>query len=188
MTHPDRPTKPKPKPNPSPKPASGTLRPVAGEAAVLAACLKLLKLRRVPAWRNNSGMFPGFGAGGRKRPVRAGLGTGSADIVGILGGPFLGDVPSAGRLLAVEIKRPGERPTAAQVAWLRAVNAAGGLAFWVDDVAELARVLDIVGAGARAGLPLRVLIADDGSQRMGGGTGWPGDQGGDRGVGRIAVK
>lgn len=107
------------------------------EAQVLRACLDLLRLRGVLAWRNNSGML----RDARGRPVRFGL-VGSSDILGVLPG---------GRLLAVEVKRPGGRPTEAQRGFLGAVIGAGGAALVIDDVAALAAVLDRLIAGAPPG-------------------------------------
>jgi hypothetical protein len=89
--------------------------------------LQLLALRGVFAWRNNSGAFV-IREAGRRRFVRAGL-VGGSDILGVLPG---------GRFLAV----PGNRPTAAQRAFLDQVTAAGGLALVGYDVAELSRFLD----------------------------------------------
>jgi hypothetical protein len=40
--------------------------------------------------------------------------------------------PPQGRVHALEVKRKGNRPTEAQIAFLEAVRAAGGLSDWVD--------------------------------------------------------
>jgi hypothetical protein len=96
------------------------------EAAVLAACLEYLTdVAGVLAWRsNNAGIYdPG------RRCFRSFRGLkGVSDILGVL---------PDGRLLAVECKRPGERPTAEQQAFLDAVNARGGVGLWVCSVGEL---------------------------------------------------
>lgn len=42
-----------------------------------------------------------------------------------------------GRLLGVEVKRPGERPTDAQYRFMYLVAMSGGTAFWVDSVAQV---------------------------------------------------
>jgi hypothetical protein len=63
-----------------------------------------------------------------------------ADLVGI--------VPCGvytGRFLACEVKRPGGKPTAAQRAFLDTVKDAGGVGVVVDDVAQLAALLDEMG-------------------------------------------
>lgn len=102
------------------------------EGQMVKACLALLKLRGVMAWRNNSGALK---AGNRF--VRFGA-VGSADILGILGG---------GRFLAVECKAGRNKPTAAQAAFLGAVAKAGGLAVVVRDVRELQAALDAAARG-----------------------------------------
>lgn len=92
------------------------------ETDLVRACLELLQLRGVYAWRNNSG-----GAVMGKRFVRFGK-KGSADILGVLGG---------GRILAVECKMPGRKPSPDQRAFLDAIAAAGGLALVVRNVGQL---------------------------------------------------
>lgn len=99
------------------------------EGAILKGALDLLRLKGIPAWRVNSGCLPDASG----RPVRFGF-VGCSDILGLL--------PPRGRLLALECKRPGGRPTPAQRAFLAAVEAAGGLAMVVDDLAALAAALD----------------------------------------------
>lgn len=42
-----------------------------------------------------------------------------------------------GRLLVVEVKRPGERPTDAQYRFMYLVAMSGGIAFWVDSVIQV---------------------------------------------------
>lgn len=100
----------------------------AREADVLHACLDLLRLRGVVAWRQNQGAMKQAGRNGRERFIRfAGI-RGISDIIGVL---------PDGRFLAIECKRPGQRPTPDQLAFLEAVNRAGGLGIVVYDVAEL---------------------------------------------------
>jgi hypothetical protein len=96
------------------------------ETQLVRACLDLLHLHRIPAWRNNSGAWK---VGNRF--VRFGE-KGSADILGVLPG---------GRLLACECKLPGKLPTEAQSAWLERVRQAGALACVVTSVKELEDVL-----------------------------------------------
>jgi hypothetical protein len=100
------------------------------ETELVGACLRLLALRGVFAWRNNSGAFV-IGKGRARRFVRAGA-VGAPDIIGVLPG---------GRFLAVECKRPGRRPTPAQDAFLDRLRQAGALALVIDDVAALDRAL-----------------------------------------------
>jgi hypothetical protein len=52
----------------------------------------------------------------------------------------------------IEVKRPGERPTQAQVDWLVKMNGRGrdrSVAFWADNLPSLVRIVDAVLGGAR---------------------------------------
>lgn len=104
----------------------------ASESDVLGSCLRLLSLRGVFAWRQNQGAIPLPGGGYRKF---VGL-KGVSDILGVL--------PPYGRLLAVEVKRPGGRMTTDQRMFQAAVNDLGGLAVCVEAVDELDRILSEV--------------------------------------------
>lgn len=75
-------------------------------------------------WRNNCGVDT-------TRGVRYGLAVGSADLIGIVR-----TASGVGRFLALEVKRPGQRPTAEQRRWLDAVRRAGGYAALVRSVDE----------------------------------------------------
>jgi hypothetical protein len=97
------------------------------ETGIVKAVLGYLRfVRRWPAWRNNTGAV----RVGR-RLIRFGE-VGAADILGVLPG---------GRLLAVECKRPGNRATAAQAAWLAMIAEGGALALVVVSVEDLAAQL-----------------------------------------------
>lgn len=72
------------------------------------------------------------------RKVRYGLGTGSADLVGLLRG---------GRVLAIEVKTPGALPTAEQRAWIAAVRRWGGAAACVRSVDEAMAALTAAESG-----------------------------------------
>lgn len=111
------------------------------ESDVLSACLQYLRLRGVFAWRQNQGAIP-LKDGGYRRFV--GL-KGVSDILGIL--PQTVDVVNAGRwtfgnLLAVETKRPGEKPRLEQEEFLRRVNDLGGVGLCVHSVGELEEQLE----------------------------------------------
>jgi hypothetical protein len=110
------------------------------ETDLVRTVLEYLALRRIPAWRANTGAMRIAGAGGRQRFVQFNV-KGCADVLGLL--------PPSGRLLAVECKMPGRKTTADQQAFLDNIAAAGGLALVVRDVAELAAALDSA-AGGRA--------------------------------------
>jgi hypothetical protein len=107
--------------------------PVASEADVQKSILAYLKYMGVRAWRQNVGAVSAE-HNGRKRFVRFGE-RGAADVHGVLPG---------GRYIAVEVKKPGKKPTDAQLLWLRAIDAAGGLAFWASSVEEVQRVVTAV--------------------------------------------
>lgn len=50
-----------------------------------------------------------------------------------------------GRFLAIETKRPGQKPTAAQLRFLGMVQEAGGLALVAHDVTEVEAALKLEG-------------------------------------------
>lgn len=58
------------------------------------------------------------------RPIHAGLGPDTADLVGFS--------TQNGKFISCEVKVPGKQPTPAQFNWLNAVHAAHGIAFWAD--------------------------------------------------------
>lgn len=113
------------------------------ERDVLKGILALLKDVLIwPAFRSNAG------AGTRPRKDGGFYTIRCApedwpDITGMI--PGAGD----GRMLVIEAKAPGERPDAGQVATMRAINDAGGCAFWTDDVGDCYRTLLRLRAGYR---------------------------------------
>jgi hypothetical protein len=104
------------------------------ESQVLKQCLQLLKLRGVPAWRQNQGALR---VG--KRFIRFAGAEGICDIVGCL--PALG-----GRLLCCECKRPGGRLTASQKSFLENMGRAGALCLVISDARDLDAALKAEGA------------------------------------------
>jgi hypothetical protein len=56
-------------------------------------------------------------------------------------------VHDGGMHVDLEIKRPGEWPCKNQIVWMLRVNAAGGLAFWIEGLETLKRVHDMIGSG-----------------------------------------
>lgn len=100
------------------------------------ACLELLHLLKIPAWRNNSGVCMLPGRGGRKRPVAFGH-KGSSDILAVL--------HPAGRLLAVECKGPRTRQTPEQKVFQAMIEQAGGAYLLVRSVGELQQWLESEG-------------------------------------------
>ena len=111
------------------------------ESDVLSGCLRWLQLKGIWCWRQNQGAIPLEGGGFRRF---VGL-KGVADILGILPQTvrIVGDdgPVTFGNLLAVETKRPGEKPRPEQEEFLRQVNARGGVGVCVHSVGELEAVL-----------------------------------------------
>lgn len=105
------------------------------ESEIVSACLQLLKMRGVLAWRANQVPVP-LKKGGFRR--FAGL-KGVSDILGILS--------PGGQFLAVEVKRPGGRLRKEQAWFLNAVEKAGGIALCVHSVDELDQDLKAIGIG-----------------------------------------
>ena len=102
------------------------------ERDIQRAILDLLHARGVIAWKAGSGGFRVTAPGQRERYVKMGH-TGVADIIGVL--------PPLGRMLAVEVKRPGEVATAEQANFLTTVRQAGGRAFVATSCEDVAREL-----------------------------------------------
>ena len=122
------------------------------EQSIVNACLQLLALRGVFAWRVNQGAVKTG-----KRFVRFNRVEGISDIVGVM--PTAVIVPGVacsnsidarrvtvsgvpgGRMIAVECKRPGlgkrSKPEPHQQAFLDSVTKCGGLALCVTDVRDL---------------------------------------------------
>ena len=42
-----------------------------------------------------------------------------------------------GRFVAIEVKRPGKKPTQLQENFIKAVNTVGGLGFWADNLEDV---------------------------------------------------
>jgi hypothetical protein len=107
------------------------------ESDIVRGCLEWLQLHGVWAWRQNNMPVP-TGRGGYRRFVGM---KGCADILGLLSQTVVvsGDtVPTMfGCLLAVEVKRVGERPRPAQYEFLRRVNEGGGVGVCVHSIREL---------------------------------------------------
>jgi hypothetical protein len=102
------------------------------EADILQACLTWLKLHGVFCWRQNQGAISGE-YNGKRRFLRFASMAGISDIVGLL--------PPSGRLLAVECKRPGRKPTPEQDTFLAIVRQSGGVGVCVHSLAELEQAL-----------------------------------------------
>lgn len=97
------------------------------EREIQRAILDLLAALHIPAWRANTGAAR-YVYQGKARFVRFGP-KGQPDILAILPGP--------GRLVAIEVKRPGERLSPHQANFLDMVARAGGIGLCVSSPAEL---------------------------------------------------
>jgi len=112
------------------------------ESPVVRACLQYLQRRGVFCWRNQTGMLrlsdPKYGT----RVMRQGV-KGGADIIGIL--------PTTGRMLAVECKRPlgprggkgGSEQTDDQRWFQQEIEARGGLYVLARGIEDLEAALGI---------------------------------------------
>lgn len=107
------------------------------EAAVLKAVIRALALHPRVAWahRMNVGAFRDA-----DRFVRVGF-KGCSDIIG---------QTTDGRFLAVEVKRPGGKPTPDQTDFIDRVNSAGGVAFVARSVDDVYEGLAWPGTGSRS--------------------------------------
>lgn len=63
--------------------------------------------------------------------------AGIPDLIGMFTHP-----PHRGRLVAIEVKLPGEKPTALQARTLAAIEAAGGISATIDSIENLNIFLD----------------------------------------------
>lgn len=100
------------------------------ETSLVHACLDLLRLRGVHAWRNNT---TGIYDPTRKCFRSFGGLKGVSDILGL--------IAPRGRFLAVECKLPGRKQTPEQLMFEAMVRDAGGVALCVRSVHELETLL-----------------------------------------------
>ena len=105
------------------------------EADVQTAILALLRAHSISAWKVGSGAFK---VGDRY--VKMGQ-RGMSDIIGIQ--PRYTPFGPSGRFLAIEVKRPGGKPTLEQAAFLATVRKAGGIAFVATSCDDVIRELGL---------------------------------------------
>jgi hypothetical protein len=100
--------------------------PVPLEREIQRNGIKLLKMLGWTVHRRNTGTF--FATyKGKERLIRSGT-PGMADTWGVM---------PDGRRFEIEFKRPGNRPTELQLAWLKSQNNAHCAAFWVFETGHL---------------------------------------------------
>ena len=111
--------------------STGKRRLVPTETQLVKAILQLLQHhpKVALAWRTNTGAAK-FG----ERFVRFGY-PGVSDIIGML---------KSGKLLAIEVKRPRQKPTEAQQRFLEAIGRHGGIAFVATSLEAVLKLLEQV--------------------------------------------
>lgn len=92
--------------------------------------LRLAATGKVLLFRNNVGVGEFQG-----QRVRFGLLRGSSDLIGL--------IKPSGRFFALEVKRPGKKPTKEQEMFMKLVRSFGGHAACVDSVEKAVLELDI---------------------------------------------
>ena len=107
------------------------------ETDIVRACLDWLAFHRIKAWRtNNTGIFDPV-----KKAHRGFHGLrGVSDILGILPQTIRlndGVEETFGNFLAIEVKKPGEKPRAEQEAFLLDIRERGGIGLCVHSLREL---------------------------------------------------
>lgn len=131
--------------------------PVATEAQVLRAVLRLLALEGIPAWRQQAGKVR-VRKGDREHWMR--LAPAAAPDVCCWVPRRYGI--NSGRMMMIECKRPGGAFRPGQLRTLQRLNADGGLGFWTSDLTTVALVLEWLGRGRR----VAIAVADDGDQSI----------------------
>jgi hypothetical protein len=98
------------------------------EQGIQRAVLDYLRWKGIPCYKHQNA--------GIRKPDGGYIPThtrGVSDIIGC--------IPKTGRFLAIEVKRPGNKPTAEQQQFIDTINAAGGLAFVARSVEEVDEAL-----------------------------------------------
>ena len=99
------------------------------EQDILSLIRLALSERGIISWRNNTGALKDKDG----RLIRYGLCQGSSDIIGIM---------PDGRFLAIEVKKPGKKPTPEQLNFIEAIRRHGGVAGVVHSPEELEGLLE----------------------------------------------
>src|SRR5690242_9737335 len=97
------------------------------EQSIQSAILAYLRMKGVPCYKHqNAGIY----REGRYIPSHT---RGVSDIIGC--------IPTSGRFLAIEVKRPGGKLTQEQQQFIDMISGAGGLAFVAHSVEECRKYL-----------------------------------------------
>jgi len=105
--------------------------PPARESDIQKAVMDYLSTQGFVVFRRNTGAMVGSYKG-KSRLIRFSK-PGMADLWGW--------DRKTGRHIEVEVKRPGERPSPEQEAWLSAAQRGGVIAFWCDSVEDCRKAL-----------------------------------------------
>lgn len=105
------------------------------ETEIVKECLQWLHSVGILAWRQNQGAMTASYKG-KSRFIRFSGIDGISDI--------LGACPD-GRILAIEVKRPGSSPTPSQWEFLSRIQNTNGVSLWVSSVDELIVLLRQMG-------------------------------------------
>jgi len=98
--------------------------------------LHYLRIRNIFAWKNETiGIFSKERGTFMKKHSKFHM-TGQSDILGVF----------MGRFLAIEVKRPGNKPTPNQVEFISNVNKHGGIAFVATSVEDVEKMFRQLGA------------------------------------------
>lgn len=103
--------------------------PPTPEREIQKQCLEYLQIAGLVVWRTNSGTMKRLGADGKLNYVRFNGAKGCSDAIGVL--------RPSGRFVAIEFKRPGEKPTPEQEGFLQRIRSQGGIALVVTGVEDL---------------------------------------------------
>lgn len=98
------------------------------EREISKSILEYLTLRKVFCWRNNTGGF----LDKRDHYYKFGK-TGSGDILGLT---------KTGQFFSIEVKRPGKKPTDAQVEFMDRIAFNGGIAFVACSIDDVIQILE----------------------------------------------
>ena len=99
------------------------------EQSIQRAILDYLRWRGIPCYKHQNA--------GIRKPDGSYIPThtrGVSDIIGCL--------PKTGRFLAIEVKRPGGKPTPEQQQFIDTINGAGGLAFVARSIEDVEEALN----------------------------------------------
>lgn len=96
------------------------------EKDVVRAIVQAFRARKITLFQTDAGVAGMRNALAEGARGYSALPAGFPDLMGV--------VPGSGRACFIEVKRPGNKPTDAQTAFLARVRGLGAIAFWADSV------------------------------------------------------